>query len=157
MKSTARHSESRSAAPDVPSARGRTVLLDANVLFLPFSSGTDLEAETVRLLENASLAVPSTVFEELRRLAGEGVPLAEAALALALQLPSIPNTGSGDDAILRLAQEGGYVVATADAQFRGKLIKAGIDVLAPRDRTRLTLLRGARRKGQPSTPRRGNR
>jgi rRNA-processing protein FCF1 len=118
------------------------VLLDANALFLPFTHGLDLEKEVARWSGHAPVWVPVPVLGELRRLKDRDVPNARAALMLAGRFPSLPAPGLGDPALLAVAVKTGAWVVTADQALRARLVKAGVSVLYPRDRSRLDLERG---------------
>ena len=135
-------SGSPSATRDRPVDSRRTVLLDANALFLPLTTGIDLEAEAARLTEGLQLAVPHSVLGELERLVAENVPFANAALSLALRFPQVPNAGRGDSAVVDLARRGGFAVLTADRALQRRLRTLGIDLVIPRDRARLAWRRG---------------
>ena len=119
-------------------------MLDTNALLLPIRSHFPLEAEVDRLYPGAELAVPSSAFEELERLRARGISGAPAALKLALRYPAVPVEGRGDAAILAIAVRDRALVVTADRALAGRLQRAGLPVLVPRDRSRLEL-RPARR------------
>lgn len=122
------------------------MILDANALFLPFTGSLALVPEIERLVPHANVVVPASVIEELRNLLDRGTQGARTALELARAFDTVPNEGHGDLAIVRLAQSRGAVVVTADAALGKQLRDAGIDTLVPRDRARLELRRGTRRR-----------
>ena len=127
------------------------MLVDANAAFLPVRVGFPLEAEVDRECPGARIAVPTSVVRELDRLRARRTPQAEAARAFVERLPTIPAPGVGDDTLLRAAVRTGAWVVTADRTLRDRLLEAGVDVLAPRDRHRLERFRPrARRGAKPS-------
>ncbi len=118
------------------------MLLDTNALFLPFRAGLELVAEVERLLPGAELVVPETALSELDRLVTRGLPQAGAVRRFATGFRTVPARGRGDTAVLHAAAELGAWVVTADRLLSERLRRAGVGVLAPRDRARLTLTRG---------------
>lgn len=128
-----------SASRSATGAVAPLVLLDANALFLPFESGLDLETEIGRNFPGATIAVPASVRRELEMLVARRVPRAELARSLADRFARVPGRGRGDSAILALAARLHAIVATADRGLRDRLSAAGLVVLVPRDRTRLTV------------------
>ncbi|MCI4331419.1 MAG: hypothetical protein L3K19_06190 [Thermoplasmata archaeon] len=122
------------------------MLLDANA-FLPPLGGPRLAEEIDRCLPGAVVRVPASVLRELEALVRRGLPAAPLALALARQLTTQPNAGSGDETIVGLAVARSASVVTADRELRSRLLSRGVSVLVPRDRTRLVLQR-------PPSPRR---
>ncbi|HZY71253.1 MAG TPA: hypothetical protein VFF67_09805 [Thermoplasmata archaeon] len=120
--------------------------MDANALFLPFTASVALVPEIERLVPNARVVVPSSVIEELQLLRERDTPNAKAAIELSRAFDTVANDGRGDVAILRLAQSAGAAVVTADAELGRTLREAGIDTIVPRDRARLELRRGSRRR-----------
>lgn len=150
MSTTARSSGSSSVGPDRLTSPAR-VFLDANALFLPFVGHTDLPREIGRHVDHPKIWVPHSVLTELQGLAMRGEPHAAEALALAARFPVAPNRGTGDAAILGLVAPGDAVV-TADRELQRRLVALGVDVLVPRDRTRLE-----RWRGDPPRPARDGR
>ncbi len=129
------------------------MLVDANAAFLPVRVGFPLEEEVERESPGARIAVPTSVVRELDRLCARGTPRAEAARAFVERLPTVAAPGIGDDTILRAAVRTGAWVVTADRALRDRLLEAGVDVLAPRDRHRLERYRPrVRRRATPSRP-----
>lgn len=104
------------------------VLLDANALLMPFQFPVDIESELCRLLGRYEIAVPSSVLEELGRLARTKRE-AKAALKLAERYRVVEASGRRDPAILRLARELGAIVLTNDKRLRRQLRAAGIPVI----------------------------
>ena len=129
------------------------MLVDTNVAFLPVRVGFPLEEEVDRECPGARIAVPTSVVRELDRLRARGTPQAEAARAFVDRLPTVAAPGIGDDTLLRAAVRAGAWVVTADRALRDRLLEAGVDVLAPRDRHRLERFRPrVRRRATPSRP-----
>lgn len=120
----------------------RAVLVDANGWLLPFRSGLRLREEVDRLLPGVTLIATDSVLRELRSLRRRGVEWSAAALALAEAAGRLRSRGAGDDAILEVAVRRRLAVLTADRGLAGRLRRAGIHVLVPRDRTRLELRAG---------------
>ncbi len=120
-----------------PSGRP-TVLLDANALFLPFTQGIDLDREVGRWQPGARLLVPDAVRRELEELEARGTRGAPLARGLAARFERCASPGRGDDALFAAAQRLGAAVVTADRALRDRLAEAGLVVLVPRDRGRLT-------------------
>jgi rRNA-processing protein FCF1 len=118
------------------------VLLDTNALLLPFRTGFPLEAEVGRACPGAPIVVPSSVLDELGRLAARGILEARGASALAERFPVLSVEGRGDAAVLDAAVRYHAWVVTADRMLAQRLRRRGVTVLVPRDRHRLETLRG---------------
>lgn len=115
-------------------------VLDTNALLLPFTDGTDLEEELVRILGAVRLVVPSSVVDELRGLAdGDGKPAQAAGAALRfLQRCRVEPTGlPGDDGLLETARRLGAVVVTNDRAVQQEARRSGLTVVASRGEGRL--------------------
>ncbi|MFQ5908288.1 MAG: PIN domain-containing protein [Thermoplasmata archaeon] len=112
------------------------ILLDANALMMPFQFSLDLEGELTRLLGEYDLAVPSSVLRELEGLSPAN-PTTRAALKFAARFRVIEVEGTGDEAILALAQAQGAGVLTNDRALRQRLREAGLPVIYLRERSRL--------------------
>jgi rRNA-processing protein FCF1 len=112
------------------------ILLDANALMMPFQFSLDLEGELTGLLGEYDLAVPSSVLRELEGLSPAN-PTARAALKFAARFRVIEVDGTGDEALLELAQAQGAGVLTNDRALRQRLRKAGLPVIYLRERSRL--------------------
>lgn len=134
-------SASSSVSRSRPRVGAPLVLLDANVLLRASGPGFPWRAEAERLLGPVRVAVPRSVLNELGRLVERGVAGARLAAELAATLPPLAGPGRGDDAILALAIRERAVVLTADRGLTQRLHSAGLDVLVPRDRSRLELRR----------------
>jgi len=128
---------SSSASRDRP-----RVLVDTNLLLRAARTGFLLVAELGRLSEGSIPALADPVRRELVRLAREGSRPAELALIQTAAWPRIEGPGAGDDAILALALRHRLRLATADRELAQRATRAGLEVLVPRDRTRLTLRSG---------------
>lgn len=113
------------------------MLVDANALFLAVGDRFPLVAEVDRLRPGATLAVTTSVLRELDRLVARKVARATAARLLAERWPALAAPGVGDAALARAAVRANAWVVTADRDLRARLRKAGVVVLAPRDRHRL--------------------
>lgn len=114
--------------------------MDANILFPPYPAHRLIE-QVEELVPGARVGIPSSVRRELEALRSNGEPGAGIACALADRLAPVPNTGVADDAILAVATRLKGIVLTADRGLQGRLLRRGLDVLVPRDRSRLHLLR----------------
>lgn len=115
-------------------------VLDTNALLLPFTDGTDLEAELTRLLGAVRLVVPSSVVDELRGLAeGAGRPAQAAGAALRfLERCRVEPTGlPGDDGLLDTARRIGGVVVSNDRAVQQEARRSGLAVVASRGSGRL--------------------
>jgi rRNA-processing protein FCF1 len=121
---------------------------------LPFRVRFPLLAEVDRLVPGARIAVPSSVRNEVDRLAERGVTGAAAASAFAARFPTVRTAGRGDDGVLRAARYARAAVVTADRALAVRLRSEGVTVLVPRDRHRLELRPAVR--AAPSTPGVGN-
>lgn len=127
--------------------------MDANILFPPYPAHRLID-QVEELVPGARVGVPGSVRRELEALRSDGEPGAVVACTLADRLPSVPNRGVADDAILAAATRLNGIVLTADRGLQGRLLRLGLDVLVPRDRSRLHLLRGgpARRAATVKSP-----
>ncbi len=134
-------SASSSVNRDRSSAGSPLLLLDANLLLRAARPGFLWQPEAERLLGPHRIAVPASVLREVDRLVLRGVSGARTASTIARTFPSAPGPGEGDDAIVMLAVRRHATVLTADRVLARRLSEAGLDVLVPRDRTRLELRR----------------
>ncbi len=103
------------------------VVLDANALLAPFSRGVWLEDELQRVLGGVEIYVPSSVLEELRRLASS-MPEARAALLLASRYRIVEVSSGGDEGVLEAASRLGAVLVTNDAALRAEARRRGLRV-----------------------------
>ncbi len=118
------------------------VVLDTNALLLPFTDGTDLDAEAEALLGAVRFVVPEPVVTELHTLAapdgsGETARAAAGALRLLARFEQAPSDRPGDDAVLDVADRLGAAVLSNDRRLQREARKRGLVVLASRGRGRL--------------------
>ncbi|RLF72088.1 MAG: twitching motility protein PilT [Thermoplasmata archaeon] len=113
----------------------RGVIIDANVLFIPFQFGVNLTESLRELLgEGVEIIVPSSVIDELERLPGEDWRK-RAALKLARRFRIVRTDGKGDRAILELAKRLKLPVVTQDKELKKRLKAEGIKVITLRERS----------------------
>lgn len=113
----------------------RGVIIDANVLFIPFQFGVNLTESLRELLgEGVEIIVPSSVIDELERLPGEDWRK-RAALKLARRFRIVRTEGKGDRAILELAKRLKLPVVTQDKELKKRLKAEGIKVITLRERS----------------------
>ncbi len=146
---TGRRSES---PPAVRDRRGPTVaLVDTNVLLLVSRRRFPLAelAESGRY-GRLELRIPEGVLRELAALVRRGTPGARTAQLLAQRWPIVRHDGTGDDAIVAVAQHHRCAVVTNDRALAARLRHLGVDTLVPRGRTGLLWRFGER---PPTTPR----
>lgn len=117
------------------------VILDANALLMPFQFNINLDSELTRLLGSYQIIVPTSVLDELNRLAGSGDPPAfiKPALSLARKYHKEPVSGLGDEAIFTLACKHKAVVVTNDKVLRNRLRSNGLRTISLRGRTHLVI------------------
>ncbi|MEW5937030.1 MAG: PIN domain-containing protein [Candidatus Thermoplasmatota archaeon] len=125
------------------------VVADANGLMMPFQFDFNLEAEILRVVGVCEILVPSSVYEELRRLC---TPEANAALALLSALTARPKDRlrarivesrmKGDEAIIHLAREYKAPALTADRGIIARLNREGLSILRLRQKRYLELRGG---------------
>ena len=114
------------------------ILLDTNVLLMPFQFRLNLQAELKRLFGEVDLVVPSPVMDELRLLA-EGDRDALGALRLAETFGVVEAAGSADDALIDLGVRWKAPVATNDAALLERLRAAGVPRVFLRSRNHLVV------------------
>ncbi len=117
----------------------RAVLLDTNILMYAASRPYDI----VHMLNKkciTDIRVPNFVINELEWLnKGPGIKqakFAKLALGIAKSFPVISIASDGktvDDKLLSLAKSGNYIVATADAPLKRRLVSEGIEVIYLKD------------------------
>ena len=113
----------------------RGVIVDANVLFIPFQFGVNLTEALRELLgEGVEIIVPSSVIDELERLPGEDWRR-RAALKLARRFRVVRTEGKGDSAILELAKRLRLPVVTQDRELKKRLKAEGLEVITLRERS----------------------
>ena len=116
------------------------VVLDTNALLLPFTDGTDIEAEAEGLLGAVCFVVPRPVVTELETLAAGGDATARAArgaLRLMERFDAEPSANPGDDAVLDVATRLRAAVLSNDRRLQSEARRRGLVVLASRGRGRL--------------------
>ncbi len=121
------------------SDRPKTVLLDTNILMYSASRPFDIE-HMLNKRGITDIRVPSFVKSELECLSkGRGAKEGKFA-KLALQIASAFNLfetdtrgRTVDDKLVNLAQDGSYIVATADAPLRRRLTNLDIEVIYLKD------------------------
>ena len=121
------------------------VVLDTNMLLVPFQFGVDIFDEIERILPGAEVYVPENVLRELEKLGGEGIKMKKF-VGLAKKLIEMkgvvilptPPEEAVDTTLARLAREG-FIVATNDRELKRKVWSVGGKVLALRERSHLEL------------------
>ncbi len=120
---------------------GTYAVLDTNALLLPFTDGTDVEAELERLLGAVRIVVPSSVVQELNGLANDGdgkaAQAAKAATRLLQRFRVEPTGLPGDDGVLETARRLEARVVSNDRNVRQEAKRSGLEVIASRGRGRL--------------------
>lgn len=123
----------------------RKVILDANFLLVPFQFKVDIFSEIEALIGGFEPIVLSTTVEELKKLSAVKSEKARRSFSAALELVKkcrivdveLRPGESYDDAILRVANEGKYIVATNDSRLRGRLRDKGITTIFLRQKSHL--------------------
>jgi rRNA-processing protein FCF1 len=125
----------------------RRVILDANFLLVPFQFKVDIFSEIEALVGGFEPIVLSTTIEELKKLSTVKSEKTRRNSLAALELVKKcrivdvelrPNE-SYDDIILRVANEGKYIVATNDSKLRKRLRDKGITTIFLRQKSRLEM------------------
>jgi len=122
----------------------RAVVLDTNALMIPYQSGINIEKELTRLLGICRIIVPSSVVEEMERLAGEDGGTGRAAK---LGLSIIKKRGfrlmetesKGDDGVLETALKMDGAVVTNDRELQERARKMNLPIIYPRGENRLEM------------------
>ena len=134
----------RDRDPEVTGGRG--VILDSNFLFVPLRFGVDIFSGLEGLLgPSVVFLVPAAVLAELELLRVGASPSLLREIEFALELAGRCRVLEGgrlegegvDDLIVRLAVDGGFLVATNDGELRGRLRGAGVAVVFLRQRAYL--------------------
>ena len=119
------------------------VIFDTNFLFVPLKFGVDVFDELRRLFsEKVRYIVPRIIINELEGLRQGAKPSFNKEIDYALKIverceildESLRPSESVDQSLVRIAKEGGYFVATNDAELRKKLRDAGVSVILLRQR-----------------------
>ena len=116
------------------------VVLDTNACLLPFTDGTDLQAQLERELGAVQLFLPDVVQAELVSLAaGRGATARAAGGALRLLRDArVEAAGlAGDDGVLEVAARLGAVLVSNDRTLQREAAKRGLAVVASREKGRL--------------------
>lgn len=122
----------------------RAVVLDTNALMIPYQSGINIEKELTRLLGICRIIVPSSVVEEMERLAGEDGGTGRAAK---LGLSIIKKRGfrlmetesKGDDGVLETALKMDGAVVTNDRELQERAREMNLPIIYPRGENRLEM------------------
>ena len=122
-----------------PSEAIHRLLLDTNLLLLPFEGSFSLETALAEWVTPDRVRVPSAVRGELERLAARGRAGAEPALRLSRGYGTLRSRLGGDRGLLELAVRTRSAVATGDRRLRAELLASGVAVLSPRGGSRLEL------------------
>lgn len=101
------------------------VVLDTNILMMPFQFKVDIEGELARHLGAVEIFVPEVCIRELSLLSDKK---AKAALELAKRFKVVPSRGKGDEAILATALELKAVLVTNDSELRKRAKTNGLRV-----------------------------
>ena len=121
------------------------VLLDSNFLMIPLELHIDVFEEIQNLLgKRVEFILIKPVFDELRTLS-MGSPKVGRQAAYALKLGNrctimnVEKKGSEstDDAIARVAEDTGTIVATTDLELKTRLRNINVPVIYLRERSRL--------------------
>ncbi len=123
------------------------VILDANFLLVPFQFKVDIFSEIEALIGGFEPIVLSTTMEELKRLSKAKSEKTRRSFLAALELAKkcrivdveLRSGESYDDAILRVAGEGKYIVATNDSNLRKRLRDKGITTIFLRQKSHLEM------------------
>jgi len=118
----------------------RKVILDTNMLMLPFQFNIDIRKEIERLSGIRELLVPVCVHTELEKLVKkQRNPQAKMALEYSERFARVESRGRGDEAIIELAERMEAMVATNDGALRRKLKEKGIPAIFMRNKGHLEL------------------
>lgn len=125
----------------------RKVILDANFLLVPFQFKVDIFSEIEALIGGFEPIVLSTTMEELKRLSKSRSEKTRRNSLAALELAKkcrivdveLRPGESYDSAILRVADEGKYIVATNDRKLRKRLRDKGITTIFLRQKSHLEM------------------
>ncbi len=119
------------------------VVLDTNMLLVPFQFGVDVISEVERILPGAQLYILRGTIRELDKVAKQGVKEKKYAL-LAKKLIEvnhigiIERDGPVDRELVEIAKRGAYV-ATNDRELRRKIREAGGHTIFLREKNRLDM------------------
>ncbi len=122
----------------------RAVVLDTNALMIPYQSGINIEKEITRLLGICRIIVPSSVVEEMEKLADEDGGTGRAAK---LGLSIIKKRGfrlmetesKGDDGVLETALKMDGAIVTNDKELQQRAREMNLPIIYPRGENRLEM------------------
>jgi rRNA-processing protein FCF1 len=109
------------------------VVLDTNILLLPFSTKIDIDTELKRL-DITEIYVPTSVVEELKNLAVKNNN-AKSALSLVSKYAIVATHKKGDLGVIDAAKSLNAAVATNDKELRKILKEQNIIRIIPRQRS----------------------
>lgn len=125
----------------------KKIIIDTNILMMPFEYGVDLMGELLRLInEPLTLVIPSGVLRELTTLGGKTGRRAQAARSAAASLERlktrfivevVDSEGEVDGWIIKYACKNKILVATNDVPLRRQLRASGVPVVAMKSKAKL--------------------
>ena len=122
----------------------RGVVLDTNMLLVPYQFGVDVVEEIHRILPEAEIYTIPQVLEELKRLETSkrmkerlGARIGRRVLERVKILSDVPPRPA-DTALLELAKQG-YVIATNDRELKKRIWQEGGRVIYLRERNHLEM------------------
>jgi rRNA-processing protein FCF1 len=120
------------------------VVLDTNMLLVPYQFGVDIIEEIHRILPEAEVYTIPQVVEELEKLLSSkkqeerlGARIAQQVLERVKVLEEVPELPT-DTALVELSKEG-FIVATNDRELKKRIWKNGGRVIYLRERNHLEL------------------
>lgn len=116
------------------------IVVDTNILLLPFTHGTDLEGGLAELVGVPHIIVPTSVVSELQHLSKNGGKpglAAQGALKLVTRFKTEKTGRMGDDGLLEVARRLGAAVCTNDRILQSEARKSGLVVFHARENGRL--------------------
>jgi rRNA-processing protein FCF1 len=122
----------------------KPVVVDTNVILLPFTQGSDIESSFQQVFGEYEIVVPTSVISELQKLSENGGAVgraAKGALKLSERYRKEKTGKMGDDGILEIARKLKAAVATNDKVLQLECVKSGLQVLVARENGRLALRR----------------
>ena len=121
----------------------KTVILDSSAVMMLFEFSIDLEDELTRLLGRFHVVVPGPIVKELRYLSEQGNGkkrlTAKPALKLIKKYETVDAKGTGDDAVLLLAQKLNGIIVTNDRDLRKKAKNSSLRTIFLRGKKKLML------------------
>ncbi|HHH77608.1 MAG: hypothetical protein J7L93_02105 [Thermoplasmata archaeon] len=122
----------------------RAVVLDTNALMIPYQSGINIEKEITRLLGICRIIVPSSVIEEMEKLANEDGGTGRAA-KLGLSIINkrgfriMETENKGDDGVLETALKMESAIVTNDRELQKRAKEMNLPIIYPRGENRLEM------------------